>query len=374
MKKHILWLFTLLACMTGALSSCSDDDIIFDHEQPAFETQADKILLEVILPTGTAADEDVYIAGAFNGENDSTVIGKDQWKLNLSDSTTGKRGIYLDPKTFVGGKTLADGYHFVSSKQRNEVTALNDTVIRTENPGVGTRTNIYVSKWAAYFDPVPTGPTHDGYVVYVDNQTSWADLYLYMWGDVNDLGGAWPGAKATGTEVVNGTTYTYFDMGEANNGLNEHLIFNNNAGTQLADYAYTIDHDIYLRITDKGVEEVGKPIEHDGFTVYVNNETGWDALYLYQWGDVNNLNGEWPGTQATGTQTINGVEYLYFDMGEANTGLNQNLIFNNNNGTQLADFKYTIDHDIYLDVTAKGVTEIDPNADASAAKIRRQRK
>lgn len=375
MKKHILWIFTLLACMTGALSSCSDDDIIFDHELPAFQTQADKILLEVILPSGTAADEDVYITGTFNGLDDQSVIGNDQWKLNLSDSVTGKRGIYLDPKTFVGGKTLADGYHFVNSKQRNEVTALNDTVIRTENPAVGTRTNIYVSKWAASFDQTPTGPTHDGYVVYVDNQTSWSNLYLYQWGDVNDLGGAWPGATATGTEVVNGTTYTYFDMGAANTGLHQHLIFNSNGEQpQLADFDYTIDHDIYLRITDKGVEELGKPVEHDGFTVFVNNQTGWDALYLYQWGDVNNLNGEWPGVQATGTQTINGVEYTYFDMGEANTGLNQNLIFNNNNGTQLADFKYTIDHDIYLDITAKGITEIDPNADdAASAKIKRQR-
>jgi hypothetical protein len=48
-------------------------------------------------------------------------------------------------------------------------------------------------------------------------------------------------------------------------------------------------------------------------------------------------------------------------MGEANTGLGENLIFNNGgNGTQLADFAYTIDHDVYLHVTADGVTEIDP--------------
>lgn len=374
MKKNILWLFTLLACMTGALSSCSDDDIIFDHEQPAFETQSGKILLEVILPTGTAADEDVYIAGAFNGQNDQSVIGNDQWKLSLNDPVTGKRGIYLDPTTFAGGKTLADGYHFVNSKQRNEVTALNDTVIRTDSPAVGTRTNVYVSKWAAYFDPAPSGPTHDGYVVYVDNQTSWSNLYLYQWGDVNDLGGGWPGAQATGTEVVNGITYTYFDMGAANEGLHQHLIFNSNGEKpQLPDFDYTIDHDVYLRITDNGVEEIGKPVVHDGFTVYVKNETGWDNLYLYQWGDVNDLNGAWPGTQATGTQTINGVEYTYFDMGEANTGLNQNLIFNNGNGTQLADFKYTIDHDVYLDITTSGVTEIDPNGENAAASAKAKR-
>ncbi len=359
MKKSIMFAITLLVSLVGVMSSCgNDDEIIFDHEQPAFETKADKILLEVILPTSTSADDDVYIAGAFNGLTDESVIGNDQWKLSLKDSVTGKRGIYLDPATFASGKTLADGFHFVNSTQRNEVTALNDTVVRTDNPAVGTRMNIYVSKWAAYFDEAPAEPAHDGFVVYVDNQTSWANLYLYQWGDINDLGGAWPGAKATGTEVKNGKTYLYFDMGEDNSGLVQHLIFNNGEGIQLADFNYTIDHDLYLKITDTGVTEITEGPSHDGFVVFVQDETGWDNLYLYQWGDVNDLGGAWPGAMATGKQNIDGVTYTYFDMGEGNTGLKQNLIFNNGNGVQLADFAYTIDHDVYLKLTASGVTEI----------------
>ncbi len=369
MKKNILCLTTLLLCIAGLMSSCSDtEDIVFDHEKPAFELKADKILLEVIPPSTTNASDDIYIVGACNGLTDESVIGDATWKLNLSDDITGKRGIYLDPATFVSGKTLADGYHFVNSTQRNEVTSLGGDVTRTENPAVGTRTNMYISKWAAYFDPAPEEPVHDGFVVYVDNQTSWNSLYLYQWGAVNDLNGAWPGATPTGTEVKDGITYTYFDMGDANSGLAQNLIFNNGEGTQLKDFAYTIDHDLYLRITDAGVEEINAAPVHDGFTVFVKNETGWDNLYLYQWGDVNDLNGAWPGTEPTGTQTINGVEYTYFDMGDANTGLKQNLIFNNGNGTQLSDFSYTIDHDVYLDITASGVTEI--SADANAKKIR----
>lgn len=359
MKKNIIWILTLLACIAGALSSCSNDDIVFDHEQPAFPIQDGKILFEVILPTGTTEDEDVYITGPFNGLSDKNVIGNDLWKLNMKDANTGKRGIYLDPTTFINGKTLGDGYHFVSSKQRNEVTALNDTVIRTDNPGIGTRTNLYVSKWAAYFDPLPTEPTHDGFVVYVANQTSWSDLYLYQWGDVNDLNGTWPGAKPSGTQTIDGVTYTYFDMGADNTGLKQNLIFNNGNGTQLPDFAYIIDHDLYLKLTDTGVEEMNAGPVHDGYTVYVKNDTGWDDIYLYQWGDVNDLNGAWPGAKPTGTQTINGVTYTYFDMGAANNGLKQNLIFNNGNGTQLPDFAYTIDHDLYIDVTAKEVKEID---------------
>lgn len=349
-----------LVVLVLALGSCSgDDDIIFDHERAAFPTQADKILLEAIVPSSTTADEDIYIVGPFNGLDDASVIGNSTYKLTPSEEITQKRGIYLDPSAFVSGKTLSDGYHFVSSVQRNEVTVLGDTVIRTESPAPGTRTNLYISQWAAHFDPAPVEPTHDGFTVYVDNQTSWGDaITVYMWGDVNDLNGGWPGMTPTGKQTKDGVEYTYFDMGDANAGLTEHLIFSNNGASQLADFTYTIDHDVYLRVTDTGVEEIGAQPVHDGYTVFVDNQSGWDALYLYQWGDVNDLNGSWPGATPTGTQVVNGVTYTYFDMGAANNGLKQNLIFNNGNGTQLADFSYTIDHDVYLKITESGVEEL----------------
>lgn len=105
-------------------------------------------------------------------------------------------------------------------------------------------------------------------------------------------------------------------------------------------------------------------VTHDGYTVYVLDHTGWDAIALYMWGDVNGLNGAWPGMNVTGTQTVKGIEYKYFDMGAANTGLSESLIFNNNNGgVQLKDYGYTITKDIYLEVTASGVRAI-TNADS----------
>ena len=360
----------LLLPLSGLMGSCSsDEDLVFDHEKPAFELKADKILLEVIPPSTTAADEDVYIVGAFNGLDSTTVIGNDQWKLTPSETITQKRGIYLDPSTFVAGKTLADGYHFVSSVQRNEVTALGGAVNRTDNYAVGTRTNIYISNWAAYFDPAPIEKEHDGFVVYVDNQTSWGDaLTMYMWGDVNDLNGGWPGMQPTGTEVKDGVTYTYFDMGEENSGLTENLIFNNNGGgSQLADFNFTITRDIYLRITDTGVEEITNEPKHDGYAVFVDNQTSWgDGLTMYMWGDVNDLNGGWPGMQPTGTQVINGVTYTYFDMGAGNTGLEEHLIFSNSGASQFDGPVYTIDHHLYLRLTDTGATEISPYDDGDA--------
>ena len=63
--------------------------------------------------------------------------------------------------------------------------------------------------------------------------------------------------QPTGTQVINGVTYTYFDFGEGNSGLAENLIFNNNGGgLQLADYAFTINENLYVRITDSGVEVI----------------------------------------------------------------------------------------------------------------------
>lgn len=113
------------------------------------------------------------------------------------------------------------------------------------------------------------------------------------------------------------------------------------------------------------VEEPGFVLpEHDGVRIYIIDETGWDAIALYQWGDENNLGGSWPGAQVAGTINAYGQEYKYFEYGDEIFGLGQNLIFNNNdNGTQLADYNVKFEEgvpDYWFLVTADGVTPIDP--------------
>ena len=365
MKKKIYSLFLTLLAVTGFMSSCSNkEDIVFDHERQQFETRADRILLEYIAPFGTTPKEEIYIVGEFNGGEEA--IGNPAYLLTKAEKSDVKWGIYLDPSTFVGGKTLSDGFAFYSKTQGKEYTINGEEAVHNDNPGVGTFTNIWGQRWEAYYwegGEAPE-PEHDGFCVYVDDQTGWDVLTLYMWGDINNLNGDWPGMQVTGTWNHDGITWKYFDFGEENTGLNENLIFNNGgAGAQLKDFNFTIDRNIYLRITADGVEEISPEpsVKHDGFAVFVYDETGWDALTLYMWGDVNNLNGDWPGMEVTGEQTINGVTYKYFDMGEGNTGLSENLIFSNAGSNQLSDFAYTIDHDVYLHVTTSGVTEIDPS-------------
>ena len=372
MNKKIYSLFLALVALMGLMSSCSDKDIVFEHERQQFATRDDRILLEYIAPYGTTVDEEIYIIGPFNGNSLSpneegkydTPTLDEIFKLVKAERSDAKWGIYLDPETFEEGKTLADGFRFYSVTQGNEVELGDAPVyaVHSDNPRLGTWTNIWGQRWESYYWGAD-GPTidHDGFVVYVIDETGW-DTHLYQWGDVNDLGGGWPGVGPTGTQTINGQVYKYWDMGAENNGLNQHLIFNDGGnGSQLADFDYTIDHDVYLRITTSGVEELGEQVKHDGYAVFVVNKTTWDAITLYQWGDVNDLGGAWPGVEPTGTQEIGGTEFLYWDMGESNTGLNQHLIFNNNgDGIQLADFDYTIDHHVYLEVTNSGVTEIDP--------------
>ena len=350
--RNIYSLMVVLLAALSVMTSCSkDEDIIFDHERQQFETRADRILLEFIAPFGTSVDEEIYIMGAFNG--DSASMGKEEWKLMKAPGNDIKWGIYLDPATFVNGKTLADGFRFYSATQGTEFTVKGEMANHTDNPGLGTFTNVWGERWESYYWS-GDGPEieHDGYVVYVLDETGWANLYLYMWGDVNDLNGGWPGMTPTGKQKIGGTEYTYFDMGAANEKLNENLIFNNGEGTQLADFAYTIDHDVYLRVTTSGVEEMSEPVtvEHDGYALFVLNESSQTDLALYAWGDAEAFGG-WPGMLPTGTQTINGLEYTYFDLGETNTGLNLHLIpNNNNNGVQWEgdDLFFTIDHDIYV--------------------------
>jgi hypothetical protein len=203
--------------------------------------------------------------------------------------------------------------------------------------------------------------------VYVIDQTGWDEIALYMWGDVNNLGGGWPGIQVSRTETVGKTTLKVFEVPNALT-RNENLIFNNNGnGTQLSDFNLTFEQsEYYLLVTAEGVEITERPqAAVPKVTIFVDDQTGWaEGLALYQWGDVNNLGGGWPGAQVACTVNIAGTAYKVFVFEDA-VGLNQNLIFNNNgNGTQHGDYALKLDEPQYfLTVTADGVTPKEaPNA------------
>ena len=364
MKKHNIFSLILLMLLP-LMGGCSKDEIIFDSELPRFELRPGYELLEVIVPQGTLATDKIYIVGEFNGGMDA--VGNPLWQLEKAPDTDVKWGIYLDPKTFANGKTLADGYTFYSAEQGEERSLDNQPVVHRENPGPGNRANVIAYRWADYFNK-PANPDeidHDGYVLYVVDNSGYEELALYAWGDAEIFGG-WPGVQPTGKVEKDGIVYRYFDTGAANEGMNVNLIFNNNGnGKQLPDYNVTLNQDFYLELTPDGANEFdpSNVVTHDGYTIYVADQSGWDELYLYMWGDVNDLNGAWPGMPVTGTQVINGVTYKYFDLGAANcdAGLTEHVILNNGNGKQIDDVVvFGLDRDVYIELKSNKATEIDP--------------
>lgn len=368
-KKFYNLLFLLMPFLAFALNSCDKEEIVFDHELPQFELRDDAILLEVIMPQGTAADETIFIAGDFNGGEEAASEDL-RWQLEKSATSDVKWGIYLFPGDFVNGKTLTDGFYFVSKKQGIERTVKNEDALHTLDITTGTRANVYVNRWKAFFD-VPEDPnkvTHDGRAIFVVDNTGWEELALYAWGDgIPELFGGWPGVKPTGTVEIKGVVYKYFDTGAANEGLTYNFIFNNNGGGAQFDamQGFVLDRDIYIEITEKGWTEVDPEavVTHDGYAIFIEDGSGWDALAMYGWGDgIPELFGGWPGALPTGEVTIQGKTYKYFDTGEANKGLTYNLIMNNNNGGKQFDLApVTLDRDYYFSITASAGVEVDPN-------------
>lgn len=365
MKKFNIFSILFLMLLP-LLAGCSKDEIIFDSELPRFELRPGYQLLEVIVPQGTLTTDKIYIIGDFNGGMDA--VGDPRWQLEKASDTDVKWGVYLNPDDFIEGKSLADGYTFYSVEQGEERSLENTPVVHTEAPALGSRLNVIVYRWADYFNkPVnPDEIVHDGYVIYVVDNSGYDELTMYAWGDAEAFGG-WPGMQPTGKVEIDGVNYKYFDTGAANEGLNLNLIFNNNGnGKQLPDYNVTLNQDFYLELTPDAVNnfDPSSVVTHDGYAIFVVDNSGWDELYLYMWGTVNDLNGAWPGMSPTGTQTINGVNYTYFDLGAANcdAGLEEHLILNNGNGKQIDDVVvFNLDRDVYIELSSNRAVEIDPD-------------
>lgn len=188
-------------------------------------------------------------------------------------------------------------------------------------------------------------------VLYINNQCGYEATYVYMWGDINDLGGGWPGIAPSGTLEKDGVVYDKFEIPASGIGKYENIIYNNGVGAQLSDYAITFeDAEYFLDAYPTGLTIAGgdAPVV-EYVNLYVKDNTGWGSLYIYAWGSKEVL-GTWPGSAPAETVTIAGEEYLKYNM-EKNPGT-VNLIFNNNNGTQFDGPEVSANADLYFSVTA----------------------
>lgn len=210
--KKIYYLLLMLPLL-ALLGSCDkQEEIVFDHELPQFELKENAILLEVIMPQGTTAAEELYIAGAFNGGDEA--VGKLEWRLEKAPNSDVKWGIYLLPSAFANGKTLADGFYFVSNKKGVERTVKNEDVMHTLNVGVGTRTNVMVARWESYFLPPTDGPVvpKDKIMLKltVPGYTS-ANSVIALYGNVNGWNGSDAKWAATMSEDKPNVYYLLLD-------------------------------------------------------------------------------------------------------------------------------------------------------------------
>ena len=361
MKKYLKFLMLLPFVALLAACNLGDSEPVGKY---AFETDAQKILIEAKLPSGVYDTDEIYICGPFNGAEAESYVEDAKWRLSQSSVNINIFGVYLDPATFVEGTSLADGFWFYSKNSGLSLTTKKEMATYTSNADLGQRTSVVVSVWGEPVkEYIPTLPDHPGTIrVYVENQAGWEAIALYQWGTENNLGGGWPGMQPTGTEVINEVEYTYFEYKvEDVDGKSQNLIFNNNGGgIQTADIPLTFSADVvdhfYRIFNEKDWEIIENPLqvpeklpEHEGtIRVYADNQAGWEAIALYQWGTENNLGGGWPGMQPTGTETIAGVEYTYFEYAVADVdGKEQNLIFNNNGGgVQTADMPVVFSADV----------------------------
>ena len=99
-------------------------------------------------------------------------------------------------------------------------------------------------------------PEHEGYRIYAQDNTGWSSLALYMYGTVNNLGGAWPGMRPSGKATIKGQEYAYFNIDQKTAfGCTESLIFNNTSGAQIKNepsLTFTEKADYFFKVTATG--------------------------------------------------------------------------------------------------------------------------
>ena len=115
-----------------------------------------------------------------------------------------------------------------------------------------------------------TAVEYEDYNLYVNNQTTWEQFYIYAWGNAEAFGG-WPGISATETVTKDGATYTVYPFKAEKGGvIAYHLIIHNNLG-EGSDTRHLFDiteaRDYYLTVTDAAVTEGAVEAAVDQVTV-----------------------------------------------------------------------------------------------------------
>ncbi|MBQ0034388.1 MAG: starch-binding protein [Bacteroidales bacterium] len=394
MKKIFLAILMLLPML---FVGCKQEELVFEYENIHFETKANAILLELVVPSSTAPTDQIYVIGEFNDNKISP-----EFLMTKHEDTNIKFGIYLYPEDFVNGKTLADGFTFFNMKQGNELLKNNELHV-LENAQVGERYVISFGRWAGLGggdEPVVPGEYEHCYLIGNIAGSGWKPaepVELEMVGtDIfrgevtfeSDATAYFAVLTAKGADNDDWATVNAARWGAGNALLSEGEVLDlqlqdgsdqcvtitpgtYTTSVNLATKQIAIGEDVEW--TTDGGDDKFPVIDHAGQDIiFAADAAGWEAITLYMWGDVNNLDrdgGEsagWPGLEADGEFDFGGLHWYYFLMGTANVGKSENVILNNNGGgAQTGDLGTVLadGNEYYYIVNAdKSVTVVeDPN-------------
>lgn len=305
------------------------------HTQPALNTGSES----GSLINFTAGDSKVYAYERRRGNEHVVVM------LNFGDNAT----------TFklTGDLSNINGVDVFTGKKARLASGESFTL-----PALGYAVYIFDEEGGDIPDePVNPGDTKIP-AIYVSDMSGWESLYVYGWSSAGspELFGKWPGAALSANVSIAGKDYKRIEIPQGYTG-DYNLIFNNNSGDQFDGPAVPTDKDLYIEITDHDYKILDTPVEElVYYNIYVNDNTGWNNIYLYAYKDeAPSLFGEWPGHHITDTETLDGVTYKVVRNIPA-TSDEHYFIIHNYDGTQYdVEGAMPIDRHIFLDAHPYGV-------------------
>ena len=267
----------------------------------------------------------------------------DQVVLSSDDALAGTLTVTL-PEEFDGVPTFAAA---------NKSVTVKGTFVTGKDYYVavlpGTKSNFKVSVYDKEVKSAPSVTINRSMIVnmgkipaptlklYVEDDTDYSGLYLYMFDAAGD--NTWPGTQVTATETVNGVSYKVYTVPTDRMGKEYTYIFNNNKGAQVEENkTIKFNQDNYLRLTKKYSEVVdaSNKGKDDPLTLYIRNDKNWSKLNYYMWIDGGGNNQGWPGKSAD-MKKITKIEnstYVYVELGAS---YNWKKIIINNGSQQTAD-------------------------------------
>lgn len=191
----------------------------------------------------------------------------------------------------------------------------------------------------------------EGYLYLLD-KTGWDNLAVYGWASGKpEAFGGWPGATATETVTIAGETYYKVAFnGDGETAYN--IIFSHDGGGDGNQFDMSeqlvAGNTYYVEVNPTSATILPTP-GVETYNIYIEDNTGWDALYLYAYyNDVPSIFGAWPGVAVTETATVDGKTYKVVKDVEATENA-QIFIANNGAGDQInIEGEYPINKAIYL--------------------------